>query len=162
MSVRMPPRPPYEHVAGACSMCGTSPLPGRRRSWCSDACVELWNLATFPLVQRRHLEYFMGTRCWVCDARWQPGYARPSWSTDLGPPAPRPIVLEVEHVRPLWSLTDDERRELRWWLPFNLQLLCLECHRAKTRREAAARARLRRGDPAPADVEQLEIFGATA
>lgn len=62
----------------------------------------------------------------------------------LGPPEPRQVVLEVEHVRPLWSLTEEERTRLRWWLPFNLQLLCEACHRAKSRREAAARAAFRR------------------
>lgn len=55
-----------------------------------------------------------------------------------------PVRLEVEHVRPLWSLTDQERTELRWWLPYNLQLLCESCHKAKSAREASERAMLRR------------------
>lgn len=54
---------------------------------------------------------------------------------------------QVDHVRPLWSLSGAERVELRWWLPFNLQLLCRPCHAAKTAREAAERARLRRVAP---------------
>lgn len=59
--------------------------------------------------------------------------------------------VDVDHVRPLWSLTDQERTELRWWLPFNLQLLCHDCHKAKTKREAAQRAG--RGEP----LDQLEL-----
>lgn len=91
-----------------------------------------------------------GRECWTCGARWQPGWAPTprSWGDYehplLGPPEPVRVVLEVDHVRPLWSLDDDERTELRWWLPFNLQALCTECHRAKTAAEAAERARRRR------------------
>lgn len=61
-----------------------------------------------------------------------------------GPPSPVPVQLFVDHVRPLWSLTTAERGELRWWLPFNLQLLCKGCHDRKTSREAGDRARIRR------------------
>lgn len=107
-------------------MCGTTPLPGRRRSWCSDACVDLWNLATMPRVQLSQLVALHGPGCWSCGSDHD--------------------GLEVEHVRPLWSLTDDERGELRWWLPFNLQLLCRTCHRAKTAREAGERAARRRAE----------------
>jgi len=101
-------------------MCGTTPLPGRRRSWCSDTCVELWNLAAMPAVAKHQLLELHGHVCWGCghDAE----------------------VLELEHVRPLWSLTDAERLELRWWLPYNLQLLCEPCHRAKSATEARLRA----------------------
>lgn len=66
-----------------------------------------------------------------------------------GPPQPRRVSLHVDHVRPLWSLTDAERADLRWWLPFNLQVLCRACHNDKTAAEAAQRAeqrRLARGD----------------
>lgn len=33
---------------GRCRFCGTSPLPGRRTSWCSDACVEEWKTISDP------------------------------------------------------------------------------------------------------------------
>lgn len=52
--------------------------------------------------------------------------------------------VEVDHVVPLWNLTDDERLELKWWLPFNLELLCRRCHGKKTRREARRRAQIAR------------------
>lgn len=51
-AIRTPPRPPHEATKGTCSMCGTSPLPGRRRSWCSDTCVDLWNLAASAQVAK--------------------------------------------------------------------------------------------------------------
>lgn len=123
-SVRRPPRPPHERTKGACSMCGTSPLPGRRRSWCSDACVDLWNLAASPAFAKGQLLALHGAVCWTC-GRQDP-------------------AVELEHARPLWALTEEERAELRWWLPFNLTLMCPPCHRAKSRAEAAERAALRR------------------
>ena len=135
-SVRRPPRPPHERVAGACSMCGTRPLPGRRRSWCSDECVDLWRLATDSTYQRLHLVGLHGPACWACGA-----------STAEQETREVEVRLAVDHRRPLWLLTATEATELRWWLPFNLQLLCEPCHRDKTRREAALRARIRREDP---------------
>lgn len=158
MSVRTPPRPPYERTPDACSLCGTPP-PGRRRSWCSDQCVQTWWLATDAQTQLRHLVELHGQVCWGCGAReWYPPrdyVVRKQWSMRhfIGPIGPRPVKLEVEHRRPLWSLTPEERRELRWWLPFNLQLLCVSCHRAKTKREAGERAAGRR--PAGEPVEPI-------
>lgn len=145
-SVRTPPRPPHERTAGACSLCGTSPLPPRRRAWCSDDCVELWYVATSSRTALAWLVAEFGRRCWRCDAQVEPG--RPWGFGPEGPPLPRPVELFVDHVRPLWSLTEAERGELRWWLPFNLQLLCGPCHGAKTSAEAGERAALRR---APVD-----------
>lgn len=182
---RLPPRVWKRHPDGpCCCLCGHHPLPPRRRSWCSDDCVHLWNLATSGEVARRHLLQVFGHRCWSCDADWrlgltddhdqfgsvwggrplgsirgpsggwrdrQPapeGWIHPTYcewpGPVLGPPSPLRVELEVEHVRPLWSLDEVERLELRWWLPFNLQLLCVPCHRAKTKREAGARAAYRR------------------
>lgn len=72
--------------------------------------------------------------CWECgardhlddDLRW----------IDVG--------LQVDHVVPLWNLTAAERLELKWWLPWNLQLLCRACHAVKSKREAARRAEIAR------------------
>lgn len=100
-------------------MCGLSPLPGKRRSWCSDACVALWSIATDGSVAAYWLAQELTPLCWLCFD--EPGH-------------------EVDHRRPLWSLTDQERADLRWWLPSNLQLLGTRCHRAKTAAEARMRA----------------------
>ena len=98
--LRSPPRPAYEGVAGCCSLCGRSPLPGRRRSWCSDECVLMWQLATDTNVVKQHF-HGLGLRCcWSCGRTGQ--------------------RFQVDHVRPLWSLSPEDRLELRWWLPFNL------------------------------------------
>lgn len=98
----------------------------------------LWNIASSNDVAKRHLLQLHGTVCWSCGAE------REGHRLSDGEVVSHPVTLELEHVRPLWSLTDEERTELRWWLPFNLQLLCVPCHRAKSRREAAERAAARR------------------
>lgn len=149
-AVRKPPRPPHEKEPG-CSMCGRFPLPGKRRSWCSDDCVDLWMIATTTAAALKHLTAIHGPCCWECGH-----YAEPErqnhYSANPGqiltPVRMVLLTLEVEHTRPLWSLTEQERTELRWWLPFNLALLCRTCHRAKTKREAAERAAIRRGQEA--------------
>ena len=90
-----------------------------------SARVDTWLWATMPKVATSHLLELHGDRCWACDG---------------------PGPLELEHVRPLWSLTDHERQQLRWWLPYNLQLLCTGCHGTKTAHEAGLRAALKRGE----------------
>lgn len=66
------------------------------------------------------------------------------------------IVLEVDHILPLWmslGLPDDERRA--FFGPDNLWLLCKKHHAWKTAREAAERAALRKVGLSPKNV----IFG---
>jgi hypothetical protein len=126
-SIRRPPDPPFRGQAGRCSLCGEA-VSGRRRTWCSQACVDLWWIATTPRIAYYHLSVMFGDVCWVCFD--EPGG-------------------EVDHVRPLWSLGVQERQQLRWWLPFNLQLIGPRCHKAKTAREAALRAAWRKGEQWP-------------
>lgn len=121
--VRTPPKWPGAKVPGRCNLC-LAPVPKGRQTWCSQTCVDIWFLATTPNVQAAHLRLtYEG--CFECGVLTR--------------------QTEVDHIKPLWSLEPHERRELKWWLPFNLQLLCDECHKAKTKREAAVRAALRRG-----------------
>lgn len=143
-AVRRPPDLLLPQRVGRCRLCASTNLEPRRVYWCSQACVDLWTLATSSNAQRWQLVELHGHACWECGETWRPG-VRHEWTGLVGPPAPRPVELAVDHVRPLWSLSDVERQQLRWWLPFNLQLLCTTCHAAKTRREAGERAALRRG-----------------
>lgn len=129
--LRQPPSPPP--APGRCRLClGT--LQAGRRHWCDD-CTELRWISTNVTRAHDHLVAIHGPRCWRCGLTEQPA----RW--DLLKP---PTVLEVEHIRPLWSLNDEERLQLRWWLPFNLQLLCHGCHATKTGQESAMRALWRR------------------
>ncbi len=120
-AVRQPPPRPFEGVRSArgqyvCPMCGEDAK--LKRGWWHDECARLWNLATHSRTQFMELRR-QGDFCWSC------GNDR--------------ATLEVEHTRPLWSLNAQERRELKWWLPFNLTLMCRRCHRAKTANETRAR-----------------------
>lgn len=128
-------------------MCGTDQLPPRRRSWCSDECVNLWLLASDPQTATAQLLELHGSTCWACGTSHREAE---DWD---GEQRLLPVRLELEHVRPLWSLTDDERQQLRWWLPYNLQLLCEPCHRAKTSHEAGVRAAWRRGEHVPLEPQ---------
>lgn len=143
LDVRKPPRPPFEGRKGVldgpggilrrrCAWCGTE-VTGRRRTWCSEGCVWTWRLIAFPAEAAAHLFELGGHTCWNC--------GEPGWPD---PKTPWGAVLEMDHRRPLWSLSPQERSEHRWWLPFNLWMLCRTCHAAKTAAEAAERAALRR------------------
>lgn len=115
--------------------------------------MTIWWVASNGPAALAHLTDLHGWVCWVCDLREEPGYyfvstwAHSTYQPTLGPPPPQVVTLEVDHVRPIWTLSDEDRLELRWWLPFNLQALCRPCHRAKTAHEAAERARIKRGEP---------------
>lgn len=57
---------------------------------------------------------------------------------------PNAGTLEVDHDVPLWSVWHLETWErARYYGPTNLRLRCTACHKAKSKREAAERARLR-------------------
>jgi hypothetical protein len=140
--VRTPPRPAFEARARherICPMCGG--IPYTKRAHWHPECVVLWNLATHAALQIHELKV-VADRCWNCGLT-----ARASMlangrlqERDLDRGPYRVLPLELEHIKPLWSLSAAERRELKWWLPFNLQLLCHWCHLAKSAREAAERA----------------------
>lgn len=161
VNVRIPPRPPFERqfrrrpdgtVDRLCSLCGTV-VTGRRRNWCSDLCVSTWRMIAYSSETAAQLFDLHGHTCWSCG---QPGYPDPK--------VPWGAVLEMDHRRPLWSLTPEERTELKWWLPFNLWLICRACHRTKTRAEAADRAAGVRGGRVASNqlVMAIEIPGGPA
>lgn len=138
--VRRPPPRRFEGVyrdgRRVCPMCGEHSTS--KRAWWHPECAAVWNLAASPrFAIKELLSNVGGDVCWSCrrtrDERIEDGDDH-RW----------PIELELEHIRPLWSLSSEERLELKWWLPFNLQLLCRPCHRAKTAAEARERFDLER------------------
>ena len=140
------------------------------RHWHPD-CKEEWLLHSDRVVQTRAIAKRDGLQCWDCkakghwshepkpsiwrgqDNRWD--YDRWVYAKDQPEAAPGVLLgaatpiywthdFEVDHDTPLWAvrhLPDEERR------PFyglrNLRLRCPPCHKAKTAREAADRARER-------------------
>lgn len=171
MRVSVRTRPDLPRVPGSCRLCG-DPIGGRRISWCSDECGQIYMAMANQTLFGPQLVALHGHACWTCGATtsparaWLVGSIR-QWSrlwesgrpvVRYGPPPPVTLEFDVDHIRPLWSLTGDERGEPRWWLPGNLQLLCRSCHRDKSRVEAGHRAAGRTWpfDERPAD--QLDIF----
>jgi 5-methylcytosine-specific restriction enzyme A len=163
MFSRKPPRLP-DHRAG-CVWCGGA-LTGRRRSWCSDACVAEYRIANFAADAQRHVwdrDAGVCARCgstpdsrrrwqtnratwtqsrYVAQWHWPPGWdgmARLTW-VHLHDPG-----WAADHIIPLWSVDRSAPDAFRFWTMANLQTLCLPCHAAKTAREAADRAAIRRG-----------------
>ena len=50
----------------------------------------------------------------------------------------------VDHIYPLWLVDRSQPGAYRYWMPDNLQTLCLAHHAEKTKREARDRAHIRR------------------
>lgn len=151
MSVRKFPMPVWPNRgAGWCRWCGEA-TETSRRTWHSE-CVQTYKLHTWPAVQIAFLKKRDGNRCWDCGAspeKWiGRGPTYKPWSQDhVGPYSSleRVGALELEHETPLWKTThlpDEERR--RFFGPENLRLRCRGCHKAKSARESADRAKVKR------------------
>lgn len=122
---------------------------GRRCAECKDVSMR-W-LAERPHVMCRWGSWKDGDMPEYLLQLWPP--PRGPWAdrteedrlTGWQTPIRREHALQVDHRVPLWSvahLPDDVRRP--YFGPRNLWLLCSRCHAAKTRKEAARRARLRK------------------
>lgn len=141
---RRPPAYPYEaEVArGGCAMCGEK-RPTTRRRYCSEGCGQLADYPWGPRfaaywIARDTFGEGVTPRCFEC------GLTARQAADAHGVLRIFSAVLELDHSRPLWSLSATERLEIKWWLPGNLALLCHWCHAAKTAREAKQRAALAR------------------
>lgn len=160
--VRRPPRPPFEARSRSeriCPMCGETPSGSRRRRWHAE-CAEMWHYVAFPQIAIELLVRAHGDRCWACRKTRAERIAEQHARVEAGlQPYARPTALELEHVRPLWSLMPAERLELKWWLPFNLQLLCRECHLAKSAREARERYALQNPEGSLARRMRIQQHG---
>lgn len=121
---------------------------GKRCAQCKDVSFRWLRGESYRMVQ------------WAAGRRDIPDFQRELWPSPTSPwserteedrntgwqtPIRREHALQVDHRVPLWSvahLPDDVRRP--YFGPRNLWLLCSACHAAKTRTEAARRARLRK------------------
>lgn len=155
MSVRSFPMPRWPNRGqGWCCWCGEA-VEKPARTWHKD-CLTDYRLHTWPDYQIAYVRERDGEACWDCKTpveKWLgrgPTY-RASWNSPdpvyVGPyfSLKRVSALELEHEVPLWSvahLPAEERRP--YFGPRNLRLRCPECHKAKSRREAAERAALKR------------------
>jgi len=120
---RKPPLPPwfYDVPRGTCRLCGQPVTEPRRIYWHSECLREF-----LIIIHQRHQAVLeaSGHRCGIC------GKPLEEWEDDHI----IPLVDALPHADdPLWA-----------WRLGNRQALCPDCHRAKTAREAARRARWRR------------------
>lgn len=126
-----------------CRWCGLEILPGRRRTFCSEWCVNEWRLRTQPgYLREKVFERDRGV-CAVCgidcEAEWRRlkrlrGAARTrafaSWSLRAGA---RRSLWDADHIVPVVEGGGECDLE-------NMRTLCLICHRRAT---ADLRARRR-------------------
>ena len=128
-NVRKPPLLPRRD--GRCRWCAGSIPPRlkkdgtpakRQTTFHKDCSREYWK-AQNPQRFARQLRERDGYRCGIC-------------KTDR-------LVEEVDHIVPLWMVAHMRafQRRRRYFTIWNLQLLCIDCHKAKSKREAWARAR---------------------
>lgn len=136
-----------------------------RRNW-HDGCVGHYRITKFGEDQRRYVRKADGGLCRACgwDVTKAVGYRRTPRVLWLPPNVEvrgaypwtsfqsrkdwvQACQLErdyrdwqADHIVPLWSVDRDAPDALRFWGPENLQLLCGDCHKAKSAREAKARA----------------------
>ena len=153
-----------DRSGGVCRWCGLAILhpeggkagqPNQRRAWHPE-CVDAYKLHAWPKVQFAFVRNRDGGKCHTCKAKpkkWLAGRRESVDHLTRGRYVRVKSVtaLELDHTVPLWSISHlpaDERRPFH--APENLRLLCPACHQAKTAREAAARAALRRSYAAEA------------
>jgi 5-methylcytosine-specific restriction endonuclease McrA len=149
----------YAHSAkpGICVWCD-DPLPRRpdgtinkRLRW-HEACVEEYRIANFSSSQRDYVLQAYGGTCRACDQHYA---ARPLLIREMGNVAllgaggPHCVIrfetgYEADHIVPLWSVDPRDPASFKFWTKENLQLLCLPCHRDKTKIETAQRAKVKR------------------
>lgn len=122
---------PRERRPGYCTWC-RQPVPPKRRTWCSDACVYEYRIRTDPRLMRRELRRRDHEVCKECglDCRWLARCLRLLGDLDLQvhteetaqmlrwtrlpPPAPRlPFGREVPPQMAAW-MEETERLRPRW------------------------------------------------
>ena len=115
---------------------------GKRRTFCSAACVEWWRIRRSPAYLRRLVRLRDKGICRSCyvntyeirrEANRFVGAARAAYLRAVGFPANRSTYWDMDHVLPIAEGGD----------PFsldNLQSLCVRCHKRKTAEQAARRA----------------------
>jgi len=131
---RRPPELPFGNApAGLCRMCGEPTIPGkngRPRRW-HARCLDLYLVASDPKCARIFLFRRDKGKCASC-----------------GKKADRlDDAWHVDHVRRL----RDAPRDIRYWLPENIQILCIPCHVRKTTAEQRASLKGHDDECSPSD-----------
>ena len=132
------PLPFHDCDPPGCRFCGKPVESARGARWHRE-CVDTYHLANHPARSRPALVERDGPGCWLCGAdpmRWKASpeyYGRDGIYREVE----RVTALQVDHVIPLWSVRHLEPRiRVLYFLLMNLILLCPDCHKAKSKREA--------------------------
>lgn len=134
---------------GWCRWCGAeiiNPKTGKRhrqRTWCADGrCLKQYYLHTSHVSQRHYLRERDGRGCKACGSE---------------------TYGDVDHLIALgaaWEAFGAAPDRFRWFFsPANLQLLCGDCHRAKTRDDVAFIRKCQANGPQWAKGEILRRLG---
>jgi len=130
MDHRTPPLRFSDAPRGVCRFCGDEILKrlgsgeiksDRRRRW-HNRCLEVYKVAHWGDVRRWAVRQRDGGLCAVCGAADKP------W--------------EVDHEYPLHLVDRSDPFAMRFWMMANLVTLCCDCHKEKSAKEAAARAKI--------------------
>lgn len=135
-------------VKGQCVWCET-PVPKGRHRWCSDACVtsaQDWCYPQTPSAKMRRLIFVQGCACAGCGESYEDvirGIIRTEFEriNRYKKPGQQPELLslhrlgygtgevwQTDHIQPIF-------KGGKGIDPRNLQVLCVDCHDAKTKLE---------------------------
>lgn len=132
---------------GCCHWCG-GPVVSPRRTWCSEACVTEWTVRTSGAAVRAAVyerDHGICTECGIdttAEKRTRYEASGRTWHDHWGIRAD----WDADHIVAVWRGGGLAGLD-------GYQTLCRPCHAAKTAREAAERAQLRR----PPEADQLAL-----
>lgn len=128
---RNPPKPPYFDTVpeGTCRWCnieiGLTPKGKPSKSRWHPVCVTAYKLVAHPSFTRRSVWQRDKGKCRGC------GTVCTKKGIDK---------WHMDHINPLINAHGD----IAFWLPGNLQTLCIICHKIKTKQESQDRALIRK------------------
>lgn len=162
-SHRLPSKPPWfdDPGKGNCRWCGKPVTEKGRRTWHSE-CIQEYRFLFWPQVTKTIMwERSMGVcadcgslmshRCRLGEPYDQDGFPRlrhefynPLMRNAAVLLPTKKAKFHLDHIIPLADYPHDPQDPYAAWRESNLQILCEDCHKAKTAREATKRAKKKR------------------
>lgn len=130
---RLAPLKKFEGQADTCCWCGTTPLPKRRRNWCSAKCVDEY-LALCPTGPKGYVRQTLLRDQGKCVACQAPGHI--PWPPKARRETSHLPTHQVDHIIPVIEGGSNESA--------NLRTLCEACHKIETAKLAKRRAEAKR------------------
>lgn len=152
MSHRVPPKPPWfsDPGKGHCRWCG-KPVTSNRLCWHNKCLIEYKKLFWPAVIRRLMFEEAAGT-CQGCGkllaSRCLLDGLRLTEEISIPHRHVKSKRYHLDHIIPLADFPHDPQDPYAAWREPNLQILCEDCHKAKTAQEATRRAERRRDQQA--------------